>query len=354
MQYNQIEFSAQQLHLQKVSRSFALTIPLLPESLVDYISNAYLLCRIADTVEDDPVANNDKKISWLKSFATFCADGFNDEMELLRLHKTGVELVNDGAVESELNLIKDMTPVIMRTISFPSRIRNILARGVAILSLGMAESLSNPDIHNQDDVDRYCYFVAGVVGELLAALFSEHNHHIDKKTIMTLSVSFGEGLQLTNILKDRFEDKDRGAHFLPVKENGLSSTDTVLHYISLCQGHLDDALDFILNLPQQEQGIRFFCLLNIAMATATIKLIAKDLSKETGKVKISRNTVKILYVLCKIVSKSNLLTKLLFVCLSRGVGRIRRDPEQLRRKVSCWDKDLRSLSLQEDIIHEVN
>ena len=39
--------------LQYVSRTFALTIPQLPADLGRVVSNAYLLCRIADTIEDD-------------------------------------------------------------------------------------------------------------------------------------------------------------------------------------------------------------------------------------------------------------------------------------------------------------
>ena len=38
--------------LQEVSRTFALTIPQLPPGLRDVVGNAYLLCRIADTIED--------------------------------------------------------------------------------------------------------------------------------------------------------------------------------------------------------------------------------------------------------------------------------------------------------------
>ena len=78
MQQTQIDFEKQQEHLKNVSRTFALTIPMLPESLIDYISNAYLLCRIADTVEDDPIAPTKQKIAWLVSFAQFCSNDFSD------------------------------------------------------------------------------------------------------------------------------------------------------------------------------------------------------------------------------------------------------------------------------------
>ncbi|SKA56621.1 farnesyl-diphosphate farnesyltransferase [Succinivibrio dextrinosolvens DSM 3072] len=334
----EIDFSSQQEHLRNVSRTFALTIPMLPEALIDYISNAYLLCRIADTVEDDPKAQVEKKISWLKSFSLFCKEGFNDEMELLKLHKQAVDLVHDGAVDKEFALIEDMPAVIKRTLGFPIKVRNILSKGVSILSLGMSRSLEGTEIRNINDVDHYCYYVAGVVGELLAALFSEHNHDIDKKALMDLSVSFGEGLQLTNILKDRLVDKDRDACFLPIARDGSNSAEVIKEYLAICQGHLDDALSFILRIPTKESGIRLFCLLNIAMATATLKLL-NDADPETDRiVKISRKTVKILYILSKMVVKNNFLTRMFFYYISRGVKRTKRDPHELRNRVSCWER----------------
>src|SRR6202034_3225491 len=39
--------------LPHVSRNFALTIPQLPPRLKVAVTNAYLLCRIADTIEDE-------------------------------------------------------------------------------------------------------------------------------------------------------------------------------------------------------------------------------------------------------------------------------------------------------------
>ena len=40
--------------LLHVSRTFALTIPQLPAGLREAVSTAYLLCRSADTIEDEP------------------------------------------------------------------------------------------------------------------------------------------------------------------------------------------------------------------------------------------------------------------------------------------------------------
>ena len=43
----------QALLLEGVSRTFALTIPQLPQKLYGAVANAYLLCRIVDTIEDE-------------------------------------------------------------------------------------------------------------------------------------------------------------------------------------------------------------------------------------------------------------------------------------------------------------
>ena len=47
--------------LQGVSRTFALTIPQLPGDLYRVVGNAYLLCRIADTIEDEPALSPAQK-----------------------------------------------------------------------------------------------------------------------------------------------------------------------------------------------------------------------------------------------------------------------------------------------------
>ncbi|MGN1280411.1 MAG: squalene/phytoene synthase family protein [Succinivibrio sp.] len=339
MKFSQINFEQQQNHLKNVSRTFALTIPLLPDELIDYVSNAYLLCRIADTIEDDPIATGPKKCSWLQEFYSFCSNDFSDDMQLLSLHKQGCQLVKEGAKESEYALLEDMPGVVARTRNFPPKIRSILSKGVSILSIGMAKSILGVKISDLKDVDRYCYFVAGVVGELLAALFSEFNHSIDRNSLMNLSVSFGEGLQLTNILKDRAEDKKRNVSFLPpCPEDDYENM--VRSYIQICQGHLDDALDFICLLPVKEYGVRFFCLLNIAMATATLKVISKADVNSDEKLKITRNKVKFLYCICKVSARSNLLTCTLFKWLSLGIKRTRRNPVKLRNSVSCWNKSI--------------
>src|SRR5881409_751629 len=54
--------------LEGVSRTFALTIPQLPAELCRVVSNAYLLCRIVDTIEDEPSLSGARKDYFCRQF----------------------------------------------------------------------------------------------------------------------------------------------------------------------------------------------------------------------------------------------------------------------------------------------
>ena len=66
---SQSDIDFQNKILAEVSRTFALTIPKLPDNLVVAVSNAYLLCRIADTIEDDPDLSFSQKKRYSDWFA---------------------------------------------------------------------------------------------------------------------------------------------------------------------------------------------------------------------------------------------------------------------------------------------
>ena len=83
-------------------------------------------------------------------------------------------------------------------------------------------------IENAEELEEYCYFVAGVVGEMLCNLFIEEISglsSVNKKTMRNTAVSFGLGLQITNISKDIVADRGRGWSYVPlsyIEANGLS------------------------------------------------------------------------------------------------------------------------------------
>src|SRR3954447_15155611 len=58
----------QEYILPGVSRTFALTIPELPAAVRTSVTNAYLLCRIADTIEDEPALSPMASLHFLQRF----------------------------------------------------------------------------------------------------------------------------------------------------------------------------------------------------------------------------------------------------------------------------------------------
>lgn len=333
----------QEFHLNGVSRTFALTIPLLDGPLADYVGNAYLLCRIADTVEDDPKADTVRKRAWLKEFAELAQGQFADGMKLISLQTRALQIFTGDPESSEGLLLREMVQAIGRTRTFPRQVVSAVSRGVAILSYGMARSLGGTVIRSQDDVDSYCYFVAGAVGELLAALFALYDPKADHERLMALAPSFGEGLQMVNIIKDRAADRSRGVSYLPpdAEEPG-----GVLRYVQVACGHLCDAIDFTRTLPKADLGVRRFCLLCTCMAAATLRLYAA--SPESASLKITRRQVRRLCAACGACAGSNLALAVLFKVCAHGIRPIRRDPAALRRKVSWWDKETFNILIGEN------
>lgn len=334
----------QHQYLQQVSRTFALTIPLIKGSLSDAIANAYLICRIADTMEDDPIAAPQVKAQWLRRFARELDAGFADDEALLLLQDEARRILKAGAVPEEYKLSCNLFSVLQRTRSFEPQVQRIIGHGAAVLSRGMARQLTDTqEIQDLPGVDRYCYAVAGVVGELLALLFIKNSPVLSegaRKELLNLSVSFGEGLQLTNILKDRSADDLRAVSFLPRTEAQLSGADLILHYCAVAQGHLLQAGQFTCLLdPRTLYGVRFFCLLNIAMAVLTLKKIEARPLGTQQELKISRSAVKRCLRCCALCARFNWTTRMLLAWLRRGSTMIVRDAAELRRQVSLWEHE---------------
>jgi len=298
--------------LPRVSRTFALTIPELPKELRVAVGNAYLLCRIADTIEDDAELAADDKAYWHTEFTRVvetCAGGQIFGQAL-------VDQLAPATSADERRLVADTDLVIAVTASLSARQREAISRCVRIMCAGMPDFERNASLEGLATLahlDRYCYFVAGVVGEMLADLFCDCDPAIDTASaeLQRLAVSFGQGLQMTNILKDIWDDHDRGVCWLPrdvfarhgfdlsrLADFRRSGGDAAFaaglsELIGIAHGHLRNALDFTLTIPAEQKGIRRFCLWAIGLALLTLRKIhANPQFTEADQVKVSRRSVQ--------------------------------------------------------------
>lgn len=331
-----LTFEQQKYHLQKVSRTFALTIPLLDSKRADIIANTYLHLRIIDTVEDVDKVEVAKKVELLNKLSNFYAHDYKNIHKLEQLIQEALELTKNYDNLDERNLIADYLKVHLRSLSYEKSVYLLIFRCASIMSKGMAEFVGGKKILNIQDVDEYCYFVAGVVGEFLAKIFCyEDDKSIKAKELLKLSVSFGEGLQLTNILKDRFKDASREVFFLPYDGSEAQDEKVVDFYTAITLGHLDNAMRFIQLIDKQLIGVRLFCLFNVTMAYATMRRIYF----RNKILKISRKEVKILFFMSKLCAKFNFGLKLLQWFLKRQLKVKNINYKELYSRVSKWQNE---------------
>jgi len=339
--------------LQGVSRTFALTIPQLPAPLYRVVSNAYLLCRIVDTIEDETSLSVGQKAGFCEKFIAMVTG----DMEASQFSRELRPLLSTGTLPSEHELVQRTPEIIDILFSFDEQQREALVTCVVTMSKGMAAYQRKADsagLESITDLNRYCYYVAGVVGEMLTRLFCHYSPAIADRedALMALSVSFGQGLQMTNILKDIWDDYDHGACWLPrdifaqagFDLHDLASghrqsnfSDGLERLISISTGHLANALAYTLLIPKTEPGIRNFCLWAIGMAVLTLRKINHHRNFSCGdEVKISRRSVKATIITSRLSAAHDGLLRTLFNLGQIGMPRCapgwKADPDLIQRQ----------------------
>lgn len=322
--------------LPGVSRTFALTIPELPDALCRPVTNAYLLCRIADTIEDEATLSHPQKREFGREFVAVVAGEAPAAGFARRLHP----VLSERTLPAERELVRDSERAIRVLHGFPAVQREAIARCVRIMCAGMERFQLNASLAglaNQAEMDRYCYHVAGVVGEALTELFCDYSSKIavHRAELEPLAISFGQGLQMTNILKDIWDDRRRGACWLPrdvFARHGFDFADLassqfspafgqgLRELVGVAHGHLENALRWTLLIPRQEVGIRRFALWALGMAVLTLRKVDQNLDfRESNQVKIKRSSVKATILATNVSGKSDWLLRRLFRLASRGL-----------------------------------
>ena len=321
--------------LPKVSRTFALNISVLRGELHRSILVAYLFCRTVDTVEDAALLDPKIKIKLLEEFSRLIEDrGYREKNLTLWIEECATV---DGST-NDLDLLNQTQRVFNVFDSLPKNHQDQIIPSVSKMAKGMAFFQNRfqfgeiTPLENIEDLEEYCYFVAGVVGEMLCNLFFQKMPNLseDARNIMRQNaVSFGLGLQMTNISKDIIADRDRGWSYIPksiIVEKGLTmdefhsgaSMDKNLQILEnllrKTNGHLHDALSFTLAIPRTEISLRLFCIWPLWMAVKTVAVLHNNpkLLNSNAQVKISRSTVKRILLVTPFIAWSNKLLKCSF------------------------------------------
>ena len=322
--------------LPHVSRTFALTIPQLPADLRTAVTCAYLLCRIADTIEDEPALSPPETLAFLHRFSEMLL-GRGDPKPLAG---EIAPRLSERTLPAERDLVCNMERVVAVLARLNAPQRAAIQRCVELMCRGMPRfqfSASLKGLARSSDLDDYCYYVAGVVGEMLTDLFCDYSPQIARQraALSAIAASFAEGLQMTNILKDVWEDRGRGACWLPQEvftRHGVDLGDIasepfdprfgagMRELTGVAHAHLRNALDYTLLIPGKETGIRRFCLWAIGLAVLTLRKIEHNPRFTAGaQVKVTRSAVAMTRLLTNVAGRSDGALRLLFAQAARGL-----------------------------------
>ena len=274
--------------LARTSRTFALTIPLLAEPLATDVGLAYLLFRIADTLEDAPTWGRDARMAALDSFGEWLV-GDEDERAWLATVAAAPPTEDQGC----LALLGRAEAVRAAVTARGADIAVAMTLDVVRTSSKMAEFVARQTeaggitLTDLPDLREYCYAVAGIVGELLTELFLTRDPSLEpsRDALLELAPEFGEGLQLVNILKDAPSDAREGRFYLPP---GVDRAEVV----RLARSDLERANEYVAILKRAgaSSQVRTFCELPVRLAEATLDRL------EEGAAKLTREEVMAIFV----------------------------------------------------------
>ncbi len=296
--------------LPGVSRTFALSIRFLPGALGTAVMTAYLLDRIADTVEDDGTMAAARKAELLDAFRAAL-----DDAEVANAFPALARDVTGDPAHVDLVRHTHLVCSVLR--SLPPATRAIVIKWVAEMIAGMRKFVllypTGIRIQTLDEYREYCYYVAGTVGCMLTELWREHSTAIGEREFAGLwerCQKFGEALQTVNILKDiAWDAEHENAIYIPARTLAAhgSGHDTILDsghaagnkaavdgFIALAWQDLDAAFGYLVRLPRRAIAIRAFCVLPLLYAYATLRELSasRAMLRSGGKVKISRGEVR--------------------------------------------------------------
>jgi farnesyl-diphosphate farnesyltransferase len=300
--------------VRDVSRSFYLTLRVLPKEIRPQISLAYLFARASDTIADTKVVPKSERIQRLRSLAgliSVCRSGLPAAMSdcVAGSGRGGDAAPTNPAEERLLRQLPDCLGMLAQFSSddhqYVSQLLGIIIGG-QIFDLEQFPGESEHELvalTDADELDRYTYMVAGCVGEFwtkmcIAHLAALQNWNADR--MCELGVRFGKGLQLVNVLRDIPKDLRIGRCYLPVSApralldpaNYDSIRDEYSKWLDRAVEHLEAGWEYTMQIPPSLWRLRLACIWPIWIGLKTIaRLRTGNPLDPAHRIKISRGEV---------------------------------------------------------------
>ena len=301
--------------VQDVSRTFALTVDVLEEPMDSYICLGYLLCRVADTVEDASHIPPAEQASLLRAYDAAIDPESDAEIEAFA---EDVEEWIPPAEErnADWEVVASAPRIVGTFEALPADVREAITPPVREMVEGMAEFVERYAgdgglrIDDRRELEEYCYYAAGTVGNLITNLVTRGEIDAEReRTLYDTAEEFGLLLQLVNVSKDVYDDYseennvylpaewlaeegvDQDEVLDPEKREGTSSV--VRRTTDLARSYLDDAGTYLQHVPLRDGNTIEAWAVPFLLAVGTLREVREhpeDVLTESG-VKVSRKEV---------------------------------------------------------------
>ena len=298
-----------------VSRTFSLTVEALEDPMDDYISVGYLLCRVADTVEDAEHIPTDRQQALLRTFDDVLDP--TDSTGMVTFRREVDEWLPPEADRNDDWTVVAEAPTIFATFeSFSESTRSAIRPPVREMISGMETFLGRyadePGIRIQTytELERYSHYVAGTVGTLITNLLTDEDLSAERRRVMNRTAEgFGRLLQLVNIAKDVGADAiEEDNVYLPsawlaehdVRQSEIRSPENeeavgrvVSRLVDHARGYLDNGLRYLEAMPLRSGNTLSAWAVPYLLAVGTLRELEarpRDAITVDG-VKVSRKEV---------------------------------------------------------------
>jgi farnesyl-diphosphate farnesyltransferase len=299
--------------LRESSRSFYLTLRVLPKQIRPQIGLAYLLARTSDTIADTELFPLDERLAGLESLRQRILGLRTEPLDLARIaqqQSLRVERALLERSEDSLGLLETMSP------GDRQRVQDVLTTIIGGQDLDLRRFAGAAEgrivaLERKADLDDYTYRVAGCVGEFWTRMCRAHlfpEADLSEEEFLANGVRFGKGLQLTNILRDLPRDLRQGRCYLPsesLKASGLEPADLLNpkneprargcfnEHLEIAEGFLAAGWSYTNLIPRRCMRVKLACAWPLLIGRQTLGLLrASNFLDPKQRIKISRRQVR--------------------------------------------------------------
>ncbi|MDD5350787.1 MAG: phytoene/squalene synthase family protein [Chthoniobacteraceae bacterium] len=293
--------------LAAVSRSFYLTIRVLPPALRTPVGLGYLLARASDTVADSAEASPAARLEALRCMGeALAAPG---------LPPPDLSSFASGVPDPAERALLATIPSLWEALAEASRadreeivaVLRVILEGQALdlTRFALGEGPAVRALATAGELEDYTYRVAGCVGVFWTRICLLHLPRyapgVEPEALARLGASFGQGLQLVNILRDAPADLVQGRCYLPAAELPVSpealradpaaARAVCDRWMERTRERLADGFAYIEAI--RPWRIRLACFLPWALGVRTVARMERSRPLETAvRVKVPRPEVR--------------------------------------------------------------